>query len=192
MKNEKTTVRLESEKQLRIFTLPLRQRILRTMRIVGRPVTTKQVADMLEIAPSSARHHILKLKEIGLVEHDHYEQINGIKADYLIASDVTVSIGTSLQDAYTAERDSASQVMLFEIADRFLATLPSRRKKAQEAPGQFLGDLIGGIAHLSTEDAEKLYNQIRDFLDSHSLPRAKDDHPWEYAVLLYETEPSEL
>jgi DNA-binding CsgD family transcriptional regulator len=192
MNDEKPTIRLESEKHLRIFTLPLRQRILRTMRIIGKPVTTKQLADMLGIAPSSARHHIMKLKEIGLVEHDHYQTINGIKADYLIAADVNVSIGTDISDAHTAERESASQVMLFEIADRFLSTLSSRREKAAASPGQFFGDLLGGIVHLSTEDAEKLYLMIRDFLDSHALPKNSDDHPWEYAMLLYEIEPSEL
>ena len=83
MELEKKTIRLESENQLRIYALPLRQKIIRTMQVLGRPATAKQIADTLMISPSSARHHLLKLQEIGLVEHDHYEFINGIKADYV-------------------------------------------------------------------------------------------------------------
>jgi DNA-binding CsgD family transcriptional regulator len=188
MTSEKPTIRLETEKQLRIFSLPLRQKILRTMRMIGKPVTSKDIADRLKIAPSSARHHLNRLKEIGLVEHHHYKTINGIKADFLIASDVNVSIGTDISDAHTAERETASQVMLAEISNRFMGTLSARREKASNTPQRFFGDLMGGIAHLSTQDAEKLYHMVRDFLDAHTLPKTSDETPWEYAFLLYEAE----
>jgi hypothetical protein len=158
------------------------------MRIIGKPVTSKQLADTLGIAPSSARHHLLKLKEIGLVEHHHYKTINGIKADFLIVSDVNVSIGTDIFDEHTAERETASQVMLSEISNRFMGTLSTRREKATAFPQQFFGDLLGGIVHLSTQDAEKLYHMVCDFLDAHALPKTSDDAPWEYAFLLYEVE----
>lgn len=186
MESKKPMIRLETEKQLRIYTLPLRQRILRTMRIIGKPVTSKQIADKLGIVPSSARHHMMKLKEIALVEHDHYETINGIKADYLVAADVNVSIGTDIDDPLTTERETASQVMLAEIANRFMSTLTSRREKASAFPHRFFGDLLGGIAHLSDEDAEKLYLMVRNFLDDHSLPKKENENPWEFAFLLYE------
>lgn len=188
MKREKPRIRLESEQQLRIYTLPLRQKILRTMRLIGEPMTSKQIADRLHIAPSSARHHIMKLKEIGLVVHDHYESINGIKADYLMVADVEVSLGADISDSYTPEREHASRVMISEITERFMSTLSSRRRKGSAASNLFLGDILGGIAYLSHEDAEHLYEMVKTFLDEHSLPKGKDEKPWEYALLLYETE----
>ncbi len=77
--------------------------------------------------------------------------------------------------------------MLSEISNRFMATLSDRRGKASTFPNRFFGDLLGGIAHLSDGDAEKLYLMLRDFLDDHSLPKTGNEHPWEYAFLLYET-----
>ena len=188
MHGEKPRIRLVSEQQLRIYTLPLRQKILRTMRLIGKPMTSKQIADRLHIAPSSARHHIMKLKEIGLVVHDHYESINGIKADYLVVADVEISLGADISDSFTAEREQASRVMLSEITERFMSTLASRREKGDTDSNRFFGDILGGIAHLSNEDAEHLYTMVKTFLNEHSLPKDKEERPWELALLLYETE----
>ncbi len=68
---DKPIVKLATEKELRIFMFPLRQKILRTMHLLGEPTTAKHIADTLGISPSSARHHLIRLQEIGLVEHDH-------------------------------------------------------------------------------------------------------------------------
>jgi len=188
MESEKKTIRLESEYQLRIYALPLRQKIIRAMHVIGKPVTAKQIADRLLISPSSARHHLLKLQEIGLVEHDHYESINGIKADYLRISDVTVSIGTNIDDELIKDRESTTRMMLADIEQRFVQALPRLRESAQAEPDRFTGDLLGGIVHMSTEDAKKLNLMIRDFIDEHNRPDDKNSVPWEYAMLLYEAE----
>ena len=83
------TIVLDNEKKLRIYTLPLRQRIMRKMSISGVPMTAKQIADLLEITPSSAQHHMKQLMSIGLIEADHHEMINGIKANYMRACGCT-------------------------------------------------------------------------------------------------------
>lgn len=59
---------LSDEKSVGIFMHPLRQRMLEKMMILAEPVTSKHLADELGIAPSSARHHMLKLESIGVVE----------------------------------------------------------------------------------------------------------------------------
>src|SRR5690554_636852 len=94
---------LSSEKQLRIFMLPLRQKILKTMFLNGRPMTAKQISDQLSITPSSAKHHLLKLQEISLVTPDHQELINGITARYYRTTGKHVSIGQNFNDAHSAE-----------------------------------------------------------------------------------------
>lgn len=184
----KPVIRLESERQLRIYSLPLRQRILRTMRIMGKPVTAKQVADRLGISPSSARHHLLKLKEIGLVEHDRYELINGIKADFLRVADVNISIGTNMDDHLAHEREATTRMMLAGTGERFMSSLSDMRAKTVAEPDYFPGDLLGGIVHLDQKEAKELYTLIRDFLDTHGQSQHDQKTPWEYAFLLYETE----
>ena len=186
--HKKPTIRLETEQQLRIYSLPLRQRILRTMRIIGKPVTAKQIADKLSLSPSSSRHHLLKLQEIGLVEHDHYESINGIKADYLRAADVNISIGTNQQDALVGEREAATHMLLSDITTRFMHTLKSNRDQMLANPNYFFGDLISGIAHLSQEDAKEFYAVVTRFLDEHTHIQSTEQSPWECALILYKTE----
>lgn len=184
----KPMIRLESERQLRIYSLPLRQKILRTMRIFGKPVTAKQVADRLGISPSSARHHLLKLEEIGLVEHDRYELINGIKANFLRVADVNISIGTNMDDHLAHEREATTRMMFAETGERFMSSLAEMRARTVAEPEHFSGDLLGGIVHLDQKEAKELYTLIQDFLDTHGQSQHDQKTPWEYAFLLYETE----
>ncbi|MGE0074372.1 MAG: helix-turn-helix domain-containing protein [Sphaerochaetaceae bacterium] len=184
--SSKPIVRLDSETQLRIYMLPLRQKILRTMRILGTPVTAKRIADMLSLSPSSARHHLLRLREIGLVEHDHFEMVNGIRAEYLRAADVNVSIGTNTIDALSEDREALTAAMLAGVSQRFQESLGTQRELGTVDPSVFHGDFLGGIAHLSQEDAQKVYHLVREFLDTHSTKRSDSDTAWEFALIMYE------
>ncbi len=188
----KKIIRLETEEQLRIYMLPLRQKIMRTLRILGRPVTAKYVSDQLDIAPSSARHHLLQLQKIGLVEHDHFELINGIRAEYLRCTDVTVSIGTATNDELSGEREALTANLLNEITMQFQADLPRQRKLLEENPNLFLGDLLAGIVHLRREDAKQFHEMVRTFLENHEVVQSSEDTAWEYAILLHEVPPCEL
>ena len=89
---------LSSEKELKVLMSPIRQRIIRQMSREGKPVTSKYIADKLNISPSSAQHHIKQLQEIGIIEFDHSEVINGITARYLKLSEKNISIGTNIND----------------------------------------------------------------------------------------------
>ncbi len=182
----KPIVRLESETQLRIDMLPLRQKILRTLHILGTPATAKRIADMLSLSPSSARHHLLRLREIGLVEHDHFEMVNGIRAEYLRPADVTVYIGTNTIDALSEDREALTAAMLAGVGQRFQEALADQRERGIVDPSVFCGDFLGGIAHLSQEDAQKFYWMVRDFLDTHATPRSDSDTAWEFALIMYE------
>jgi DNA-binding transcriptional ArsR family regulator len=183
---KKAVIRLETERELRIYMLPLRQRILRTLRIAPAPMTSKQVADMLGIAPSSARHHLLKLRELGVVEHDRFEMINGIRAEYVRASDADVSIGTNTDDATATVRDALTTSILSDITGRFLAHLPIHRERSHGSENLFSGDFLGGIAHLSEEDARSFFSMVRTFLDAHVTPKTSEERPWEFAIILHE------
>lgn len=184
---DKPIVKLATEKELRIFMFPLRQKILRTMHLLGEPTTAKHIADTLGISPSSARHHLIRLQEIGLVEHDHYEMVNGIKADFIRVADVTVSIGTDTADSLIEEREALSASILANVFANFTSTMHARRENPAEKSSRFQGDLFSGIAHLDAGEAEELHHLVRAYLEDHAKPTHGGSSPWEFAFLLYET-----
>ncbi len=184
---ERKVILLDTDEKLKIFSFPLRQRILRTMKVAGVPLTSKRVADMLGISPSSARHHLMKLQGLGLVEHDHYEMINGIQADYLRTVDASVSIGVQVDDSLYNQREQTTRQVVADIIHRFFAALPRLRNVKKHDPSLFNGDLLTGIVHLSEPDAKKFNYMVRDFLDAHESPASDKDKAWEFAFLMYET-----
>ena len=181
---EKKTIVLSSETELRIFMEPLRQRILRTMDIADIPMTAKKLADTLQITPSSAKHHLLKLEQIGLVDVHHTEQIHGITAVFYALTPVTVSIGM-YRDDFPAERSTVVQNLLANIYSSFLKKMPKDNQHPDTQP--FWGELLTGVVHLTKEQAETLHHTIRSFIDENDQ-RTPETHAFEYALILYDTE----
>ena len=87
------TIVLQGKKELDVFINPQRQRLLRCMNLAGEPLTPKQIADRMELSPSSVQHHVQKLLALGLVELHHTETIHGITARYYRVAAKTVRIG---------------------------------------------------------------------------------------------------
>lgn len=188
--HQKETILLDTEEKLKIYSYPLRQRILRTMRVEGVPLTSKKIADILGLSPSSARHHLLKLQKIGLVRHDHYEMVNGIRADYLKVVDATVSFGIQMDDDLYGKREQTMRQLLADIVQRFFSSIPRLRSQKAEVPESFKGDLVTGIIHLREDDAKQFHTLVRTFLDEHEVKDGQGQKVWEFAFLMYETQRS--
>lgn len=162
---------LSDEKSVGIFMHPLRQRMLEKMMILAEPVTSKRLADELETAPSSARHHMLKLESIGVVEKDHQELIHGILATYYRLTDKCISLdvcNTGLWDP--------TRMLLEENARQVREGALKMMKDWQESPSQDWNDAWGlmetnGVIHLTRQEALELRDLIGDYLHTHSQPR---------------------
>lgn len=175
------TITLSTQEDLKIFMSPQRQKLIREMHIDGRPMTAKAIADMLNISPSSAKHHIGKLEQLGLIELDHTKTINGILARYYKLTDVTVCIGQQLDDDLSSERNIIVQNILMNTLEGF------RQLSNTDIPDESLhnyGDFASGVVHLTPSDSQKLLQMIRDFIETHEV-RTEDTEPWEYALILY-------
>lgn len=81
---------LRTEKELRAYMHPLRQKILHCLYLEPSGMTAKQLADCLHVAPSSTGHHLAALEKVGLVELSHTEKIHGLTAKYYRAAPVDV------------------------------------------------------------------------------------------------------
>lgn len=180
---------LKTEKELKIFMSPIRQKIIKQMEIEGKPITSKHIADKLNISPSSAQHHIKQLQEIGIIEFDHSEIINGIRAKYLKLTEKTVSIGGYIDDDLALDRDAIAKNMLFETYNNYQALITEKRPIIIEEynKGNKVVDLLSGVVHLTTEDANELYDIINQFINNHSKA-STDTHPFEFALIAFRSD----
>ncbi|HOS18726.1 MAG TPA: helix-turn-helix domain-containing protein [Clostridia bacterium] len=179
MKRKK--IKLATERELRIFMEPLRQRILRAMERAGEPVTPKKLADLLGITPSSAKHHLTRLAEIGLVGIDHTEQIHGITAVFYALLPVDVSIGLEREDL-TRERGIVAENLVMSAWAGFRKAAARGRGLANGA--HFAGDVLTGFVQLTQAQADELYAKITGFIAENGT-RREGTTPFEYALVLY-------
>jgi len=177
---------LNTDKELKILMSPIRQKIIKIMSREGKPVTSKYIADKLNISPSSSQHHIKQLQQVGIIEFDHNEVINGITARFLKLTEKTVSIGQGINDDLTSERDVLARSILNKTYDGYKELINEKRQLLAEEykRGNKLVDQLTGVVHLSTEEANELFDIIDNFIKKHS--RASDNsHPYEYALIAY-------
>lgn len=180
---------LSTDKELKILMSPIRQKIIKIMSREGKPVTSKHLADKLNISPSSAQHHIKQLQQVGIVELDHTEVINGITARYLKLSEKTVSIGQNINDDLSSERDVLARSILNKSYNGYKGLITERRQLIAEEyrKGNKIADQMTGVVHLTTKEANELFNIIDGFIKKHS--KASDDtHPFEYALIAYQAD----
>ena len=113
--SERKMITLATRKQMDIYMNPQRQRLLKALEVSGKPMTPKQLSNVLKISASSVSLHIRKLVELGLLELDHTESIHGIQAKYYKKLPVSVSIGGNLDDDLKEERFYLSDYIMTEL-----------------------------------------------------------------------------
>jgi len=187
MINDKIVI--TSDKDLKVVMSPIRQKIMKHMRIEGKPVTSKYIADRLNITPSSARHHIKQLQQLGIIKTDHCEVINGITAKYLTLTDKTISLGQNINDELSEERDILARNMIYETYNDFQNLVKNNRTLLTDEfnKGNKLADVLSGVVHLTEKEANELYDMINIFINSHSKS-TEASHPFEYSLIAYRSD----
>lgn len=176
---------LDNDKALRIFMFPLRQQIMKEMSFIGKPLTPKQLSDHLNIAPSSAKHHLEKLKSLGIVEIDHSELIHGINATFYKLTNVTISIGLDKSDNFSGEREAFILKELSEASYNYQNIIRNFKLSNENEP---VADLISGIVHLNKSQIDELFVMIDGFMHSNASSSIQGDlvsHPWEFLLVGY-------
>ncbi|HPE15751.1 MAG TPA: helix-turn-helix domain-containing protein [Oscillospiraceae bacterium] len=181
---DRKILELSTEKELKIFMDPLRQRMLRTMAVIGKPVTAKKLSDAMKITPAAAKHHLLRLESIGLVGVDHTEEIHGITATYYALLPVDVRLGME-KEMHRKEKSLLAENMVRSIFEAFCKKIYAHPEKTEYLP--FAGDLLTGVVHLRQEEADRLGQLILQFIREHDTP-AEGTVPFEYALITYNAE----
>ena len=183
--NELKRITLTTQKQMEIYMNPQRQRLLKAMYICGKPMTAKQLSDVLKISASSVSLHIRKLMELGLIELDHTELVHGIQAKYYKKIPVFVSLGGDRDDDLKEERIVLLDYIMSDIWNEYKKLF---REAGKDIRLETAGDLTTSIVHLSEKDAVELHRKIVDFLNSHTEP-GENTIPWQVAFLAYPQKP---
>jgi predicted transcriptional regulator len=169
------TITISTDDQLKIFMQPTRQKILHLLSIKG-PMTPKMVADDLVITSSSAKHHILKLLELEIIEQDHQELIHGITATYYRKTLALVS----LRGIQGEEKEVLVQNLLKEVQEGFF----KKSKGFESQQEHFRGDVRTGVLHLSLEEADKLNELIGVYIGRHE-EKKEGTFPFVYSLVAY-------
>lgn len=159
-----TVIYLETEKDLRVYLHPLRQKILSVLERNPEGMSAKQIADTLGIAPSSAGHHLQTLEQAGLVELDRIEIIHGFRAKLYRNTPVTVSVGYfptkgRLQAALVQEKIAENTHRLLDAMEITEGT---------EAP--FLPRFSQGVVYSTPEEMLEFSNYVLAFFEVHKNP----------------------
>ncbi len=175
-------ITLSGKRDLDIYVNPQRQRLLRLMTIIGRPVTPKELSDRMGISASSVQYHLKKLAGLGLVRLSHTERIRGITARFYIAPPVTVTLGCLSQDGNNPQRVALMQSSVNGVFNGFLRYFS--RVVETPALAEPLGDVMWGVVHLGEAEARELSALVRRFLQEHEAA-GEGCSPWEYALIAY-------
>lgn len=88
----KEFITLKTMKEIKIISHPMRMKILKQYYGFSKPATVKQIADHMHEVPANIHYHVKKLVEIGVLELDHTEVVNGIVAKYYLPTAQTIKI----------------------------------------------------------------------------------------------------
>lgn len=180
---------LSTDKELKVLMSPIRQKIIKVMRREGKTVNAKQLADKLNISSSSIQHHIKLLQQVGIVEFDHNEIINGITAKYFRLSEKTIRIGQDINDDLSSERDVLARNILSKTYNGYKELILKKRLLLSEEyrKGNKIADQMTGVVHLTIEEANELFDIIENFMKNH-LKSSEDTHPFEFALIAYQAD----
>ena len=110
---------LEERKQIKIFTNPVRQEMIRLLRLSEVPLTAKDLADRLYLSPAAVQHHLKKLEEIGVVEVDHHARAGDMEVTYYRDADVEVQLQMGRNDGFQGEREALAANLVDGAFRRF-------------------------------------------------------------------------
>lgn len=172
---QRKIIKLTTEKELKIFMDPLRQRLLRTFEIEGTPLTAKGIADRMKITAPSAKHHITQLESIGLIEPDHTELIHGITAQYYRLSDVEIRLGVD-NTSFQTEKDIIMENLVMSVLQDFQKNLHETDDLSS------IGDCHVGVVHLKENQLQELKHLILSFIEENRNSDSETT-PYEFALV---------
>lgn len=154
----KTELVLKTLKEIRAFQDPYRQQIIKVFERSNKPMTAKQVADILGEPPSKIHYHVKVLEKFSFLTLNHTEIINGIVARYMEIAYYGVKIERSHNSKITDEIYSMVENEFEKVKENYidrLKELPVGKEYFRQN-----GSFKNGIAYLTEEQMHELTEYI--------------------------------
>ncbi len=162
---------ITTKEELKIFSDLYRQEIISVYQTSSKPLTVKQVADMLGDNPGKVDYHVKKLLGIEILELDHIEAINGIQAKYYKLKKLFFEVNLR-DDQNSKSLDHVDYVtqLLIKSVDAFKEELilHSERVKNDEVTEKKEGMLAKREVFLSPEEYQKVTDLILHISNTYS------------------------
>lgn len=158
--------RISDIDQVKALSHPLRMRIIETL-AASDPMTTKQVAEVLDEKPTRLYHHVDKLLQAGLIRLTHTKQNRGTTEKYYETIARQFLAGPDLfSDDSPADQKNALRPMIHTVFDNTTAEL--LRLVDEAGPEEKLED-IGLLSyvemHLEQEQIETVQEKLKGILE---------------------------
>jgi len=168
----KDFITLKTMKEIKVISHPLRMKILKTYYGFSVPATVKQIADHMGEVAANIHYHVKKLIEIGVLELDHTEVVNGIVAKFYKPTAHTIKIedDDSVDRSKISEYDVLVANFFDENKKSFLKILETDSTEVKEVP------LVSTTLHLTPEDYADLVDYLKNISARYKKP-SEDTRP---------------
>lgn len=154
---------LEDEKTIRIFVDPLHQRMLFAL-IEHGAQTSAGLARLLDDEAARMHYHLKRMEDAGLLELDHEERINGIKARFLRPSARNYALsgkGEKLNAGTRGDILSVAKHHLDEAYGHLRANVEDQSKRPDGKAPLDAANLRVGMYVLRAEQMRALQEELR-------------------------------
>lgn len=163
---------ISTDEEIKVFADPYRMRIIETFIEHRKPMTVKDVADILGEVPAKIHYHVKKLISIDILELDHIEVIHGINAKYYILSHDSFTFQVNKEDDLKTrflQVEGISRIVMNQI-ESFRKDFIERGEIIQSKSeiDESDGLITSSKVFLDEKDYEEFSKLIFDFIKDHN------------------------
>src|SRR5581483_1536410 len=184
----KKEITLKDVTQIKALADPLRMQVLEAF--CHKPMTTKQVATLLEVNPTRLYHHVEILEKAGLIKLVKTQQNRGTVEKYYSGVARRIAISHEFSEDTSDERGHAKELHK-ALTTALEATLSEIRKSVaeklikKEEPGQSAMVARGHIV-TTREKGQELFDKIAELLkECHKYANKQGDITYGLTVAFY-------
>lgn len=101
---------LSTIEEIKAYNDPYRLKIFLNFSKIGRPATSKEIADIMGEAPSKIHYHVKKMEKAGILVLSYTKMVNGITAKFYEPAAETITVENPYLD------DNSRKIMVGEIS----------------------------------------------------------------------------
>lgn len=168
MKKELT---ITKDEEVKIVFDPLRKKIMLVYLKEKKALTAKQVATILDVAPSKINYHIKKLVDFGALELNRTESINGIIAKYYICPFETIMFkGGELSNEVYLSQSSLLEEIYDRVSNEFKKDLHTHLNMVANSEGNVQRQIASQrhVMYMTAEEQQEFIDTVESYIKKYT------------------------